>query len=227
MGQHGFGSFAASVRSGGDLVSILEALQSGHIGTARPSYVEDGMVWHKHLPAVGVAGTIEKYFTFGGVDFLEGSFDLETGEYSGAGSVGVGPSVQVFTASGTWTRPDGVVAVQMYVTGGGGGSSNDGNPVGSNGWTSIRMLDVTGIASASITVGSAGATANNGSWTTQGGDSTFSGGGVTVRGGGAASNRGGGGAPIGGDLAMINYWGDANPGYRSQNGIVYIVEFRA
>jgi hypothetical protein len=84
MSQHGFESFAASARSGGDLSSILEALQSGHIGTARPSYVEDGMVWHKHRPAEGVGGTIEKYFTFGGVDILEGAFDLSTGNFSGA-----------------------------------------------------------------------------------------------------------------------------------------------
>ena len=82
MSQHGFGSFAPVDRSGGDLSSILEALQSGHIGTARPSYVEDGMVWHKHRPLEGAAGIIEKYFTFGGVNILEGAFDLSTGNFS-------------------------------------------------------------------------------------------------------------------------------------------------
>jgi microcystin-dependent protein len=112
MGQHGFGSFAASARSGGDLSSILQALQSGHIGEARPSYVEDGMVWHKYRPAEGAAGTVEKWFSFGGVDHLEGVFDLATGVYSGAfsglppGSVhyvaGSAAPVGYLKANGAW-----------------------------------------------------------------------------------------------------------------------------
>ena len=38
-------------------------------------------------------------------------------------------SVQVFTSSGTWTRPSGITKVIMYVTGGGG---NGGGSTGNN-----------------------------------------------------------------------------------------------
>lgn len=88
MSQHGFTTFAASQRNDGDLPAILEALQSGHIGTVRPAYVVDGMTWHLHRPNEGAAGTIERWFTYGGQDFFEGAFDLDDGTYSGAGGGG-------------------------------------------------------------------------------------------------------------------------------------------
>jgi hypothetical protein len=124
--QHGFGSFAASARSGGDLPSILQALQSGHIGTARPSYVEDGMVWHKHRPSEGLAGTIEKYFTFGGVDHLEGAFDLSSGKYSGAGGGGATPVFDAVVGSGIFKAPtSGRVLLCLFGPGGSGGRVQD------------------------------------------------------------------------------------------------------
>jgi hypothetical protein len=183
--QHGFENFTATARSGGDLPSILQALQSGHIGTARPSYVEDGMVWHKHRPSEGVAGTIEKYFTFGGVDFLEGSFDLDTGEYSGAGGGGA-PTIQVFTASGTWTRPEGCIGIKITITGGGMGG-NDGGDGGASASTGISYRDVTALASAAVTIG-AGSAGNTGSgFSANGGASTWVGGGTIAAAGGTSA----------------------------------------
>ena len=193
--QHGFGSFAASARSGGDLPSILQALQSGHIGTARPSYVEDGMVWHKHRPSEGLAGTIEKYFTFGGVDHLEGAFDLSSGKYSGAG--GGAPTIQVFTASGTWTRPEGCIGIKITITGGGQGGS-DRNAGGSNAATGILLRDVTGLASATITIGAGGAGTRNTSYGSNGGSSIWVGGGTITANGGLTA----GATATGADLAL-------------------------
>jgi phage-related tail fiber protein len=155
MSQHGFGSFAASARSGGDLPSILEALQSGHIGAARPSYVEDGMVWHKHRPSEGVAGTVEKWFTFSGVDYLEGEFDLAYGVFTGVSGSPTGSVLYIAGAS----TPDGYLkangaslntasyvalfAVVGYTFGGSGSSFNLPDLRGEfvRGWDDSRGID--------------------------------------------------------------------------------------
>lgn len=84
MSQHGFSSLAASARTGGDLTAILEAIQSGHIGTARPSYAEKGMLWAKDIPG---SSLVEIYFCYtdtqdtliGTVDTVTGAFEAVTG----------------------------------------------------------------------------------------------------------------------------------------------------
>ena len=37
-------------------------------------------------------------------------------------------SMQVFTSSGTWTRPSGITLIKVYVTGGGGGGGGSNGP---------------------------------------------------------------------------------------------------
>jgi hypothetical protein len=65
-------------------------------------------------------------------------------------------SVQVLTASGTYTRPAGITKVLFFITGGGAGG---GDPVqtANSGATAIKFLDVTSIASSTIVIGAGGA----------------------------------------------------------------------
>jgi len=120
-------------------------------------------------------------------------------------------SVQAFTSSGTWTRPSGVTKVLMFVTGGGGAggevsvNNTDGAGGGGAGATGIKFLDVTSIASSTITVGaggldgsfSAGSPGGNSSWA----DGTNT---ITANGGGGggiqAAAAGSGGTSSGADL---------------------------
>ena len=122
----------------------------------------------------------------------------------------------IFT-SGTWTKPNGVTKVRVYVTGGGGSASTHSsthNSGGNGGGTAIKFIDVTSISSATVTIG-AGAPANtvvNGSGQT-GGDSQWSDGTNTLIGQGGVGvgqvNTAKGNAS-GGDL---NINGDAGTGY--------------
>lgn len=74
------------------------------------------------------------------------------------------PTIQVFTSSGTWTRPAGCKRVRVCVLGGGGGgggalggSSQAGMGVGGGaGSYSEGIFDVTAIATATVTVGAGG-----------------------------------------------------------------------
>ena len=68
-------------------------------------------------------------------------------------------SQQVFTSSGTWTKPAGINTVKVYVTGGGGGgvhSANSFKSSGGGGGTAIKIIDVSSISSVSVTIGTGG-----------------------------------------------------------------------
>tara|TARA_Y100000114_G_C11758410_1_gene328168 strand:+ start:1699 stop:3183 length:1485 start_codon:yes stop_codon:yes gene_type:complete len=78
-------------------------------------------------------------------------------------------SIQVFTSSGTYTRPSGITKVKVTVIGGGGGgggtraSSSGSSTVasgaggGGGGATAIQIVNVSSISSTAITVGQGGA----------------------------------------------------------------------
>ena len=71
------------------------------------------------------------------------------------------PTIQVFTSSGTWTKPTNCKKIKVTVTGGGGGGHNYGatgqGSSGGAGGTAIKIIDVTGVSSVAVTIGAGGA----------------------------------------------------------------------
>jgi len=130
-------------------------------------------------------------------------------------------SLQVFTSSGTWTRPSDITKVVMHVVGaggaGGGGrvSYNYAGQGGAAGGTAIKFLDVSSISTSTITVAAvvSGPAADvDGS---DGGASSWADGTNTVTGSGGEGGRNGGnnisqagGAASGGDINSPGAYGD-------------------
>ncbi len=89
------------------------------------------------------------------------------------------PTVQVFTSSGTWTKPSGCRWIRAIITGGGGGgggidltaANNAAAGGGSAGATAITYLDVTSTSSLTVTVGAGGAGGTSGGSGSNGGTS--------------------------------------------------------
>ena len=75
-----------------------------------------------------------------------------------------GPTIQLFTSSGTWTKPDGCVKIKATLVGGGGGGGGIqlstgqycGAGGGGAGAVGIVFLDVSAISSLNVTVGAGG-----------------------------------------------------------------------
>ena len=122
-------------------------------------------------------------------------------------------SMQVFTSSGTWTKPAGVTKIKVIVTGGGGGgsSTNDDDMAagGGAGATAIKIIDVTSVASVSVTVGAgkAGNVNNQSMAVVYGNPSSF-----------GSYCTGGGGSNGGGNWAIGGYGGTASGGDINING---------
>jgi hypothetical protein len=114
---------------------------------------------------------------------------------------------EVFTASGTWTRPEGVRYAKALVIGGGGSGAKDSTATvgggGGGGGAAIGTYDVSGAGSQAVTVGAGGApvTAASAAGNT-GGTSSF--GALASATGGAGgqtnSHGGNGGLGSGGDI---------------------------
>jgi len=73
-------------------------------------------------------------------------------------------STQVFTSSGTWTRPSGIRTVLVKVVGGGGGGGGVSNTSGvfasgggGSGGYAYELIDVSSTSSATVTIGAGGA----------------------------------------------------------------------
>ena len=112
--------------------------------------------------------------------YLSGSISDGTNSKTVADIVSGGgglTSQQVFTSSGTWTKPAGISKVKVYVVGGGGGAQNVASTQaasGGGGGLSIALIDVSGISSASITIGAGGSgSSSSGSRGGNGGTSSF------------------------------------------------------
>jgi hypothetical protein len=123
-------------------------------------------------------------------------------------------SIQTFTASGTWTKPDGIATILTIGTGPGGGggthvTANRQGGGGGSGATCIELIDVTAIASETVTVGTGGAggvaggnAGGNGS-----GATTFGAHWSAGAGNGAAAGNGAGGAAGTASGANVNISG--------------------
>lgn len=144
------------------------------------------------------------------------------------------PTMQVFTASGTWTRPAGCRRIKVTVTGGGGGGGGADNASavgrgGGAGATAISLIDVTALASAAVVVGAAGtAGSSSGGDAGHGGSSSFNSttvvagggfGGFGVAAAGDSGTGGAGGSATAGDIRIIG--GDGGPGSASGSSPVF------
>ena len=122
-------------------------------------------------------------------------------------------SMQVFTSNGTWNRPAGVRFIKVKVQGGGGGASGHGESGAAGGYAE-RVMDVTGIASAGITIGGGGGGNYYSGVGNDGGTTSF--GPYVSAGGGYGANRqnqhsgGVSGSGSGGDLNIHTGGGGAH-----------------
>ena len=140
--------------------------------------------------------------------------------------------VQLFTSSGTWTKPTGCNAVFVFITGGGGGGAAE--RAGYDGGTAIGYIDVRSISSATITVGTKGNGTSFSSAPSSGTNSIWSDGTNTLTGEGARYNRNGSysGSDIG---TKFSFFGDpygnggasggGGTGDDGGDGVVYISQF--
>lgn len=143
------------------------------------------------------------------------------------------PTIKVFDTAGsyTWTKPEGVKTIKVYVTGGGGSGANNQNDThktagGGAGGTAIKIIDVTNVSEVSLTVGAGGSSSSSFTYANgnSGGTSSF-GSYCSATGGygGFRSNvpvlggRGGaGGKGVGGDLNLTGgagqsgFWSGVN-----------------
>jgi hypothetical protein len=143
-------------------------------------------------------------------------------------------SMQVFTSSGTYTKPSGINKIKVYVTGGGGGGS--GNPGddtddlgngGHAGGTAIKIIDATSITTETITIGGGGTAGANDATGGTGGTSSFGShcsatggeGGWAITGSNATTDGGNG---SGGDINLRGGCGEGNWANFYANGLYHV-----
>lgn len=138
---------------------------------------------------------------------------------------GIPSNMQVFTASGTWTRPAGVDIVYAKIWGGGGGGGATNGGGGGSGGYAEGLIAVT--ADVTVTIGAAGSGGVHvGGSGASGGNSTFVGTTTLTANGGAggqtSSIGGNGGSASGGTINMTGFNGTSQsngPGAYSPYGI--------
>lgn len=133
----------------------------------------------------------------------------------------VGPaSMQVFSSSGTWTKPANIRRILVRLVGAGGGGSGHGEGGGAGGYAE-KIIDVSSISSVSVTVGVGG----NGTFYANagaGGTSTSFGSYLSATAGNGANttNQHCGGLPGLGSGGDINHYGGGGSGHEYYSGPV-------
>ena len=130
------------------------------------------------------------------------------------------PTVQIFTTSGTYTKPAGVTAIRVRVAGGGGGggasvAANQSAAGGGGGGYSEELLVAASVAATeTVTIGAGGASASTGGATSFGSllqaTGGAAGGGSTASALTGVSSPGAGGVGSGGDINIIGGVGTGN-----------------
>ena len=164
-----------------------------------------------------VTGTLGSGVTGGsGLTALTANTMTVTGGYFFSG-------LQVFTSSGTWTRPAGVTAVYVIVTGAGGGGGaagggDRGGPGGGAGGTAIKWITAGLGSGETITVGPQTADAGQGTVSSFGSHCSGNGGSNE-----SANNNGGvGGAGVSGDIDLAG-GGGMGGGIGGQGAIIQLL----
>lgn len=163
---------------------------------------------------IAAAGTIQS--TSGGIKFPDGT--TQTTAATGSGF----PTVQVFTASTSWTPPAGVTKLKLTIVGGGGGggggtSASGGGGGGGSGAVASGVITVSASA-ITVTIGAAGTAGTSGSNGGNGGTTSFGsyasvgGGGGGTSGGNPYALGGSGGSSITGSLILSSIGQLGNPG---------------
>ena len=111
-------------------------------------------------------------------------------------------SVQVFTATGTWTKPAGVGSVRVQLVGGGAAGNHSGMGGGAGGY-SEEIIDVSSVSTVAVTVAAAVAGNAAGNTSSFGAYLSATGGAL-----GTSSTGGLGGVGTGGDINTYGGGGD-------------------
>lgn len=165
-----------------------------------------GLIALAVLVAVSQTGTAISGLMTAASNALEGSLDVPPAGSGGSNGTGGAPQDsadvpsgrQVFTASTTWTVPDGVTQLRVLAVGGGGGGGSRFAGGGASGGVTVGSLSVTPGQQIAVTVGAAGTGGPNTANTpgTDGGASSF--GAIVAGGGGGSALFAPGVAPAGG-----------------------------
>ena len=137
-----------------------------------------------------VGGTVEKLT--GVAPGTSGNLLTSDGtNWTSAAAAGGGgyQSMQIFTSSGTWTRPSGIKTVVVVVNGAGGGGAGLGGG-GGGGTFAMKTIDVSSTTSVTVTIQSGGAGAAYGSSGSSSSGNTSFGSAPSVGGGSGGSASG-------------------------------------
>ncbi|SVC57358.1 uncharacterized protein METZ01_LOCUS310212 [marine metagenome] len=159
------------------------------------------------------AGTLDDAVTYRNINQ-----DLGSADTASFANLVAHESTQLFTATGTstWTKPAGIKKIFVELVGAGGGGSGSGESAGAGGYAA-KWINVTAIASETVTIGTGGSgvtysgTGGNGGSTSFGGHLSATGG----QGGAQGQHRGGAGGS--GSGGAVNFQGGGGMGHNTSN----------